>query len=138
MRRLFIDTGYLIALESSDDQHHEAARRHWQRLISQRPRFVTTSYVFDEVVTFFNARGRHAKAVEIGQRLRLSPSVEFLYVDEALFEAGWDYFQPRSDKRYSLTDCISFVVMEKEEIEEALTFDQHFAQAGFKKLPAGS
>ena len=29
---VFLDTGYLIALEDADDQDHEAARDHWQRL----------------------------------------------------------------------------------------------------------
>ena len=72
---------------------------------------VTTTYVFDEVVTFFNACGRHQKAVEVGRRLLESRVVEMIRVNEALFEAGWSRFQARPDKRYSLTDCISFVVM---------------------------
>ena len=67
--------------------------------------------VFDEVVTFFNSRGRHRKAVEIGRRLRESQIAEIVQVNEGLFEAGWTRFQERPDKRYSLTDCISFVVM---------------------------
>jgi len=86
-------------------------------------------------VTFFNKRGRHAKALEIGERLLSSASVGLVHVDEALFEAGWSYFRTRSDKRYSLTDCISFVLMEREAIRTALAFDQHFIQAGFKTLP---
>jgi hypothetical protein len=40
----------------------------------------------------------------------------------------------RSDKDWSLTDCISFAVMEDEGIHEALTGDQHFEQAGFRAL----
>ena len=34
---------------------------------------VTTTCVFDEVVTFFNSRAHHGKAVEIGGRLLRSP-----------------------------------------------------------------
>lgn len=99
------------------------------------PPLVTTSYVFDEVVTYFNSRGYHAKAVEVGNRLLTSRSVQFVQVDEGLFKDGWEYFQLRKDKDYSLTDCISFVVMKTFRIETAFTFDQHFVQAGFQKLP---
>jgi len=56
-------------------------------------------------------------------------------VTEELFSAGWRRFQDRSDKRYSLTDCISFIVMERRGLEKALAFDQHFEQAGYKTLP---
>lgn len=48
----FLDTGYLIALEASNDKNHTRAKNHWQNLIRSRPSLVTTSFVFDEVVTF--------------------------------------------------------------------------------------
>jgi predicted nucleic acid-binding protein len=37
-------------------------------------------------------------------------------------------------KDWSLTDCISFVVMEERGVTEALTSDRHFEQAGFASL----
>ena len=135
MSRLFLDTGYVIALEAEDDERHQEALQHWRNLAQQRPSLVTTTYVFDEIVTFFNSRGRHAKAVEIGRRLLRSPHIRLIQVDVSLFEEGWSYFQSRPDKRYSLTDCISFVIMSRERIREALCFDGHFDQAGFKRLP---
>ncbi len=135
MSDFFLDTSYLIALELSDERHHSAAVNHWQTL-SQTPfKLITTSYVFDEIVTFLNSRGRHDRAVEVGNRLLSSASVELLQVDAALFLQGWQYFQQHSDKSYSLTDCISFLVMQQRGISTALTFDRHFAQAGLQTLP---
>jgi uncharacterized protein len=131
----FLDTGYLIALEAADDQHHAAAVRHWHAIVQSRPRLITTSFVLDEVATFFNSRGRHAKAVEVGKRLLESPSVQLVHVDEDLFGAAWTYFAARKDKRFSLTDCVSFVLMHRLGIGQALTFDAHFVQAGFHTLP---
>lgn len=133
---LFLDTGFLIALELSGDNHHKAARAFW-KAFARRPELrVTTSYVIDETVTFFNSRDFHAKAVEIGERLLASELVAVVHVDEALFKEGWVYFSRHADKRYSLTDCISFAVMRRQQIKRALTFDKHFEQAGFEHVPA--
>ncbi|HEX8131014.1 MAG TPA: PIN domain-containing protein [Pyrinomonadaceae bacterium] len=135
MNLAFLDTGYLIALELSKDQNHSMALKHWRGMTRSLPKLVTTSYVFDEVVTFFNSRGHHAKAIELGNRLLNSSAVQLVQVDEELFYEGWRYFQKHKDKSYSLTDSISFVLMKGMKIETALTFDNHFTQAGFKKLP---
>lgn len=135
MKSVFLDTGYVIALELASDQHHQAALKHWRSIAKSLPLLVTTSYVFDEIVTFFNSRGHHAKAVEIGNRLLNSPSIRLVHVGEDLFQAGWDYFQKSKDREYSLTDCISFLMMEEFGIDTAFAFDKHFVQAGFKKVP---
>ncbi len=88
-----------------------------------------------EIVTFFNSRRHHAKAVDIGNNLLTSPLVNFVHVDENLFREGWRLLQRHDDKRYSLTDCISFAVMKRFRLKTALTFDRHFAQAGFEQKP---
>ncbi len=135
MNSVFVDTSYLLALEITNDQHHQTAIRHWQGVVTALPRLVMTSYVFDEVVTIFNSRRQHAKAIQVGNNLLQSPSVQFIHVDTTLFYEGWVYFQRHQDKDYSLTDCISFVVMQKLGLRTAFAFDQHFVQAGFTKEP---
>jgi predicted nucleic acid-binding protein len=44
MNAVFVDTGYLLALEIANDQNHQAATRHWQGVVTALPRLVTTSY----------------------------------------------------------------------------------------------
>lgn len=51
-----------------------------------------------------------------------------------MFDKGLDLYARRPDKDWSLTDCISFATMKEHGIEEALTADRHFEQAGFKAL----
>lgn len=133
MSRLFLDSAFLIALVAADDQYHARANEHWRR-ISRTTRLLTTTYVVAEVLTFFKARGRHSTAMLIGNVLIASDWIELLHVDRDLFQAGWEYLSKHGDKRYSFTDCISFVVMRARGLQEALTFDAHFQQAGFTRL----
>lgn len=56
-----------------------------------------------------------------------------LFIDTVFFQA-LDLYEDRPDKRWGLTDCISFVVMRENELFEALTADRHFEQAGFVAL----
>ena len=51
-----------------------------------------------------------------------------------MFQRGLRLYEERPDKEWSLTDCLSFVVMKDENLREALTGDQHFEQAGFIAL----
>lgn len=131
---VFVDTGYLIALEDADDGNHPAAVQHREGL-GEMPLMTTTSYVVDEVVTFFNARGQRGKAVELGETLLSSQSVEMVHIGEGLLTRGLDLLRLRSDKRYSLTDCVSFVVMRERGITTAFAFDRHFEQEGFVREP---
>jgi predicted nucleic acid-binding protein len=55
-------------------------------------------------------------------------------VTPEIFEEAWAYFNKHKDKGYSFTDCVSFAVMDELNIKNALTFDKHFRQAGFKVL----
>lgn len=135
MESLFLDTSYLLALELADDGNHGAAVKYWSEIVANLPPLITTSYVFSEVVTFFNSRGLHDKAVKLGLSLLRSQFVNIIHVDEAIFHQGWIYFQQHRDKKYSLTDCISFLLMQKNSITNALTFDKHFEQAGFMIIP---
>lgn len=131
---VFLDTGYLIALEDAGDENHPAATEHREGL-REMPPLTTTSYVVDEVVTFFNARGQHGKSVELGEVLLSSPSVRMIHVGEDLLARGLDLLRARPDKRYSLTDCVSFVVMRERGISTAFAFDRHFEQEGFVREP---
>jgi len=135
MSHFFLDTSYLIALELANDQNHFRAKEHWNHLDRQFLQLTTTSYVFNEIVTFLNSRNFHSKAIEIGDNLLNSSIINLIPIDQRLFLSAWQYFVKHPDKSYSLTDCASFVVMNQLKISYVLTFDNHFRQAGFTKLP---
>jgi predicted nucleic acid-binding protein len=132
---VFLDSGYAIALLATDDQYHEPASRHWRTLAAAPSPIVTTSFVVCEVVAMLQRKGRHAAAVEAGTSLMHGEGIEFVYVDESIFQEAWRHLVRHRDKSYSLTDCISFVLMQKRGIRTALAFDHHFIQAGFVTQP---
>jgi predicted nucleic acid-binding protein len=57
-----------------------------------------------------------------------------VWVNEILHREAMDLLLVRQDKTYSLCDAISFVLMRKKGIREALTTDKHFEQEGFTRL----
>ena len=134
MSPLIADTFYFVAFLNPADEHHERARRvcrEWRR------RVVTTAWVLTEVADALHLPPNRPLAGQLRQLVRISPFIRVIPANEELFEAGFDFFGARPDKEWSLTDCISFVVMERERITEALTGDHHFEQAGFKALLKG-
>ena len=54
--------------------------------------------------------------------------------EQGLFDRGAALYAERPDKAWSLTDCISFVIMQDHGLRDAPTGDHHFEQAGFNLL----
>ena len=67
---------------------------------------------------------------EIGRKTYL----QIVPLSSTLLNQAWELFESRPDKSKGITDCTSFVIMTEQNIQVALTADQHFVQAGFKKL----
>jgi predicted nucleic acid-binding protein len=134
MTRRYLDTVHLLALlNPKDEWHHRAVE------LSAEPgvAFVTTNSVLTEVADAFCRPDRRAWAAQAIRDLLADPNVECIDVDQRLFEQALQLYERRPDKEWSLTDCISFVVMSSRGLREALTADAHFAQAGFEPLLLG-
>ena len=95
---------------------------------------ITTEYVLLEVATFFSAVAHRATFLGLLRIMEDDPATTFLLASADLWQRGLSLFADRMDKDWSLTDCISFVVMHDLELREALTTDHHFEQAGLVAL----
>ncbi len=127
----FVDTAFFLALVLERDEFHEAAVR-WQE--EAKGGFVTTNYVLVETVNSLSHHKLRATAAALVSHVRGASEFEVIPASEAMMDAGLALYRSRPDKDWSLTDCISFVVMRKCGLAEALTSDRHFEQAGFKAL----
>ncbi|MCX6837340.1 MAG: hypothetical protein NTX35_05955 [Verrucomicrobia bacterium] len=77
-------------------------------------------------------------AATLLQSVETDPFFTVIQSSDSLYVRGLKLDASRSDKHWSLTDCLSFVVMQDQEITEALTGDHPFEQAGFRPLFAGN
>ena len=131
MKEVFADTYYFLALLNPADMAHDAAAATAQRLDA---RIVTTTWVLTELADALAGTASRKGCAAFIEELRHKPKFVVVSSSEPLFEAGLALYRSRSDKEWSLTDCVSFVVMGERRIGEALTGDHHFAQAGFTAL----
>ena len=131
MTSVFADSFYFFALLNRDDAAHHQARAFGR---NSKAKLVTTVWVLTELADGLASSQSRNKFVEMLGRLRAGDDVEILPFTEAWFESGLELYARRPDKSWSLTDCISFVVMQERGLTDALTGDHHFEQAGFKAL----
>ena len=129
--KAFADAVYFIALLSTRDRWHARAIAINRQLPGL---LVTTEWVLTEVGDAFSQPGARQQFIRLLDLLRQQPDVEIVPSTSDLFRRGTDFFSARPDKEWSLTDCISFVVMNERGITDTLTSDHHFEQAGFRVL----
>ena len=129
---LFVDTSAWFAFVNRGDRDHAKVRR---LLAAHAGRLVTTNFVFDETVTLCARRAGHAAAVRLGEAVLDARLVDLVRVGHEDETRAWDLFRRRSDKDYSFTDCVSFVVMRRLAITRAAALDEDFREEGFLVLP---
>jgi predicted nucleic acid-binding protein len=134
MKRIFADTSYWIALLNPHDELHARAVAAAQSYSNDQ--MVTSEMVLVEFLNGFCDRGPRLRAAasKAVKTLLSSPNVTVVPQASDQFEGALRRFEERIDKHWSLTDCASFLIMEAEGIESALTHDRHFTQAGFHAL----
>jgi len=128
---VLLDTsGLLCYLHRCEPGHDESVR--WMATATHR---LTHNYVLSELVALAHSRRLSiAPVLEFLDGLGEDRSVEVVYVDPELHAAAIRLLRDRPDKAWSLCDAVSFVLMARRGVVEALTTDRHFEQAGFVRL----
>jgi uncharacterized protein len=130
MTPVFADTYYYLALVNPGDLGHAKAVDFARS--TPRP-MVVTDWVITELADGLSAVANRSVFSRLLSVIK-GPPTTVIPFDSVLMNRGLALFANRVDKEWSLTDCISFVVMGDRGITEALTADHHFEQAGFVAL----
>jgi uncharacterized protein len=131
MKPIFVDTSYYVALVNPGDRHHAQAVRLGSTI--QRP-VIVTEFILLELGNALCRADDRQLFVGLLPNLRSDPNVRIIPASHDLFQQGCELYFKRPDKNWSLTDCISFVVMKEYGLIDALATDHHFEQAGFNVL----
>jgi hypothetical protein len=131
MRQVFADTYYFLALWNPDDEGHVKALAFTD---DYQEAMVSTDWVMVELADALARPPNRSKFMVLYRLLQTKTDLTIVPLSRSLLEQGLALYEQRVDKEWSLTDCISFIVMKQASITEALTGDRHFEQAGFTAL----
>lgn len=131
MKAVFADTSFFLASLNPDDELHKKAIAVSREVAAPR---LTTAFVLLEVANAMCRAGQRPQFMEFYTQLKGHPRARIIPVSQKLFDRGYELYASRKDKDWSLTDCISFIVMSDAGISDALTHDHHFEQTGFTAL----
>ena len=134
MRVIFASASYWVALLNPQDELHERAKKLSQTLSPFH--IVTSEAVLLIVFDYFSAQGEllQKAASKLIENLYSHPRITVVAQTSILFQAGLLFHKYRPNQDWSLTECVSFKIMETQKITEALTYSSHFEQAGFVAL----
>jgi predicted nucleic acid-binding protein len=130
----FADTSFWLALSRKRDQYNRDAMAWNQFVIRSRSSIVTTEAVLWEWLNGLSDASTRGVAAEGYRRAHADARIEVVPFQPELIDSAVQLYRTRLDKDWSLTDCLSFVVMERRHPTEALTTDGHFEQAGVKAM----
>lgn len=134
MRIVFADTSYWVAILDQRDELHSRAGDLSRKL--NPVHIVTSQMVLTELLNYFAERGSYLRHATVGLTEQLNQNANVTVVPQSIeqFQSALLLYRQREDQGWSLTDCSSFQIMQEWHLTEALTYDKHFEQAGFKAL----
>ncbi len=129
--RVFVDTSFYVAAINEHDTAHSRAAAFSQTYSGT---LLTTEYVLVELGNWFARSVNRSQLGSLVDRILTDGKTLVIPAERVLLLEGIRLYTERSDKQWSLTDTISFIVMSRYGISDALTADHHFEQAGFRPL----
>jgi predicted nucleic acid-binding protein len=132
---LFVDTAGWMACADEADPSHDRAIEARDSALKGGKILVTSDYVIDETLTLIRLRLSLAAAARWWTQLEGSSRLRWEWIGVARADKAREVFFRHRDKKYSFTDCTSYVVMKELKLKQSLTTDRHFRQMGFEVVP---
>lgn len=133
LNKVFVDTSWFKALSDPMDLFYP--KSHEQLVAFPKSiKLITTNYVLDESFTLIRVKSNLDAALDFRNTLLgMSDILKVVRVLPQDDTKAWDWF-PKNWSKLSFTDCTSFAVMQRLDLKDVATFDEHFSRAGFNML----
>lgn len=127
---VFADTSALFALLVRDDCMHIRARSSFEHFVENNTLLLTSSYVLLETITLLQRKVSLEAVWDFGHKI--VPILDVVWADEKWHVRALQRLHAEKGRRVSLTDCLSFEIMEARGITTVFAFDAHFTERGFE------
>jgi uncharacterized protein len=132
---LFVDTSAWYPIADAGHPDHPVLAAALRRAVGEGRRIVTTNLVVAETQVLLLRRVGRRPALRFAEEVRREPMVVERGTGEVEERAVEHWLRRFQDQPFSFTDAVSFAVMERRGIREALALDHHFTVAGFDRVP---
>jgi hypothetical protein len=136
MELIYIDTGALIALSDRNDKNFKRAVLYFKTTVKRGVIFVLGKHVVIEYIDGVAKRINKRKAIQELNSILGSELLLIEWENKKDWVQAIEYFKRYKDQRIDLTDCLSFSIMERMNLNTAFTFDSDFQTHGFRMVPA--
>ena len=130
---IFVDIGALFAAANAKDKDHQKAKDFLTKLAEEKVILLVTNFIIAEIYTLMLRKIGRDKAIEHLEKLRNTAEIERVSGEDE--NKAWQIILRYRDKDFSYVDATSFAVMERLGISDAFSFDDHFEQYSFNRLP---
>lgn len=124
---IFVDSDAFVALAKKDDSNHERAKQIFLKLQDKPVTFVTSNYVFSEVVTILSQRVDHKTAVEYIGSMKSEDCMFIIErIDPETEEAAIEIFIEQTSKNVSFVDCTNIAFIREKHVDGIFSFDDDY------------
>lgn len=134
-KTVFVDTSAWFAGIAKNDQYNEPAIKYRDHLLKSNTRIITSNLIIHETTMLLERKVSKKEAIRFLRIILKDSRIEIIHADEDIEQEAYDLYQKYKDQDFSITDCISFVMIRRFRISHCFTFDHHFSTMGFAVEP---
>lgn len=132
---IFVDSDAFIALIKHNDSNHQRAKLIFEKLQDTTVNFITSNYVFSEVITVLSQRVDHQTAIIFIQNMQSGDNMFVIErIDREAEEKAVQIFINQTSKNVSFVDCTNIALIKQKGLDGIFSFDEDYKNNGVQLI----